>query len=376
MGADLPAGEGLESRRDRMLHRAAELARQGGFFVQSADPITGVALSVQGRIRENGTWKAERIGLKQDEKESSFLDPAELPSPYDEQARSWVANQGFQRASIWRFWRQFGRLPAVDWSLLAAFAAIAGAGGLSNALFSNYARDKGWGMGAKTGAIPSAIGGGSIELSHVGVVFPVTPTTLDRWRGWYRHIVRDQVAIWMMCSFVGLALPCMLSLEFLRNMPVSDHRVAAMIAEGMSDRYPEFGGVLWPLTLVIGFLMLAPSAVYSGDLLARHWTDILWATSPALHKLGGNQVKYVYYTLLAIYAVWGTVTLAFLSPLQIAKIGAVLGNVALGFSAFHTLYVNRTLLPRELRPNWLMQLGLVGCGLFFFAITAMVFIES
>jgi hypothetical protein len=376
MGTDLPAGEGLETRRDRMLHRAAELARQGGFFVQSADPTAGVTLSVQGRIRSDGTWKAERLILTDGEKESNFLDPAELPSPYDEQARSWVANQGFQRASIWSFWRRFGRLPALDWSLLAAFAAIAGAGGLSNALFSNYARDKGWGMGAKTGAIPSAIGGGSIELSHVGMVFPVTPTTLDRWRGWYRHIVRDQVAIWMMCSFVGLALPCMLSLEFLRNMPVSDHRVAAMIAEGMSDRYPEFGGVLWPLTLLIGFLMLAPSAVYSGDLLARHWTDILWATSPALHKLGGNQVKYVYYTLLAIYAVWGTVTLAFLSPLQIAKIGAVLGNVALGFSAFHTLFVNRTLLPCELRPNWFMQLGLVGCGLFFFAITAMVFIES
>jgi hypothetical protein len=84
-----------------------------------------------------------------------------------------------------------------------------------------------------------------------------------------------------------------------------------------------------------------------------------------------NRVKYIYYTLLGVYAVWGTVTLALLPPLQIAKLGAVLGNVALGFSAFHTLYVNRTLLPYALRPNLVMQLGLVGCGLFFFAITAM-----
>ena len=29
----------------------------------------------------------------------------------------------------------------------SAASSIAGAGGLSNALFSNYARDKGWGMG-------------------------------------------------------------------------------------------------------------------------------------------------------------------------------------------------------------------------------------
>ncbi len=79
----------------------------------------------------------------------------------------------------------------------------------------------------------------------------------------------------------------------------------------------------------------------------------------------------IYYSLLATYGVWGTITLAVLAPLQIAIVGAVLGNVALGFSAFHTLCVNRTLLPRELRPNLIMQLGLIGCGLFFFAITAM-----
>jgi hypothetical protein len=145
-----------------------------------------------------------------------------------------------------------------------------------------------------------------------------------------------------------------------------------MVAEGMSDRFPEFARAVWSLTLFISFLTLAPCAVYSGDLLARHWTDILWATSPAVQHLGGNHVKFLYYALLGVYVVWGSITLAIMSPLQIAKVGAVLGNVALGFSAFHTLYVNCTLLPIELRPNTLMQLGLLGCGLFFFAITAMV----
>ena len=38
-----------------------------------------------------------------------------------------------------------------------AFIAIAGSGGLANTLFSNYTRDKGWGMGAHVGAIPSAM---------------------------------------------------------------------------------------------------------------------------------------------------------------------------------------------------------------------------
>jgi hypothetical protein len=66
-----------------------------------------------------------------------------------------------------------GRLPGLDWAMIMAFIGIAGAGGLSNTLFSNYARDKGWGMGARVGAIPSAIGGRTIGLSHTGCVFPL-----------------------------------------------------------------------------------------------------------------------------------------------------------------------------------------------------------
>ena len=37
---------------------------------------------------------------------------------------------------------------------MAAFAAAAGAGGLSNMNFSNYTRDKGWGMGPLVGRDP------------------------------------------------------------------------------------------------------------------------------------------------------------------------------------------------------------------------------
>ncbi len=71
--------------------------------------------------------------------------------------------------------------PKIDFStiaLLAAFAAIAGCGGLSNAPISNYTRDQGWGMGHHVGAIPSVIGGHNIELSHVGMVFQVTRDSL------------------------------------------------------------------------------------------------------------------------------------------------------------------------------------------------------
>ena len=89
----------------------------------------------------------------------------------------------------------------------------------------------------------------------------------------------------------------------------------------------------------------------SGDLIARLWTDVLWVGSKRAQRLEGHQVRYFYYGILTIYGVWGTGALALLDPLQIAKLGAILQNIALGFSSFHTLYVNRTLLPASCGPT-------------------------
>ena len=143
-----------------------------------------------------------------------------------------------------------GRLPGLDWAMVVAFIGIAGAGGLSNTLFSNYARDKGWGMGARVGAIPSAIGGRTIGLSHTGCVFPLDATICSRWRRWMAHIRRDQ-AVWVLASILGMALPCMMSLEFIRNATVTGDRVAAMTADGIAAPLPELRGPLLDLDLAV-----------------------------------------------------------------------------------------------------------------------------
>jgi hypothetical protein len=105
--------------------------------------------------------------------------------------------------------------PTLDLSMIgivAAMAAIAGNGGLTNTPISNYTRDQGWGMGYHVGAIPSILGGRSISLSHVGKVFHVTGDSLARWRGWMRHVQREQLALWMPACILGLALPSILSI--------------------------------------------------------------------------------------------------------------------------------------------------------------------
>ena len=102
--------------------------------------------------------------------------------------------------NIFSHFASTGTWPAIalgNIALLGAFAGYAGGGGLSNSSYSNYVRDKGWGMGAKVGAIPSLVGGRKITLSHIGKVFPLTPENLTCRRGWWKYILTDQIFVWM-----------------------------------------------------------------------------------------------------------------------------------------------------------------------------------
>jgi hypothetical protein len=354
---------------DRLLDQARARGKPRRFFVETE--AKGAVLSADGEIVDYHLWEPARLAVRDSSGPHEYFDLASVPTPYSAIFRNLLAHQGVEYVDLHDYVRQTGRLPSLDWAMIVAFIGIAGAGGLSNTMFSNYARDKGWGMGARVGAIPSAIGGRTIGLSHVGCAFVPEGDNLARWRGWMRHIGRDQ-GIWVFASILGMALPCMMSLEFIRNATVTGDRVAAMTAEGIADRYPSFGWIFWITTLSCGFLVLAPGQVSVGDQIARRWTDMIWTASARAHRLGRGEVRYVYYGILTIYACWGLVVLWFLPALQIAKIGAVLGNLALGFSTLQALYVNRVLLPPGLRPKAALQIGTACCGIFFLAISMAV----
>ena len=274
-------------------------------------------------------------------------------------------------ASLW----QGEGVPAVDFSnvvTLAALASIAGSGGLSNMVISNYTREQGWGMGRHVGAIPSMVGGRQIALSHAGAVFdPADAASLPRWRRWLRHVRRDQLAVWMPACFVGLALPSMLSLRFLeRGKDAGDWNGAVLTAGGAQEHVaalwgPGWGWAVWYGIVLCGFLVLAPTAATTADGVVRRWVDVFWTASPRLRRLDERKIKLLYFRVLMAYAAVGVVLLAFTSPGMLVKVGTNIMNLALGISCFHTLAVNLTLLPRPLRPGWFARTGLVLAGLYF-----------
>jgi hypothetical protein len=272
-------------------------------------------------------------------------------------------------------------LPKLDLSLvglLAAMAAIAGSGGLTNTAISAYTRDQGWGMGSQVGAVPSVVGGHALQLAHVGTVFHVTAESLRRFRGWIRHVWRDQLVVWMPACFVGLALPSMLSIQFLpRGTQARDWTAAAMTADGVAAAVgPRLGPFCWLMTLFCGFLVLAPSAATTADGILRRWVDVFWTGSAHLRRLDPHSIRYVYFAVLCGYAVFGLLALAFAPPGKLIVLATTIYNYALGVSCWHTLVVNLTLLPRELRPGWPTRVALAVAGFFFTALALITTLDN
>jgi len=261
---------------------------------------------------------------------------------------------------------------------LSALVSISGQGGLSNTPLSNYTRDQGWGMGAHVGAIPSLVGGHNIQLSHVGTVFLVNGQSLPRWKRWYNHLVRDQLFVWMPACFFGLALPSMLSVEFLQRGTELPNKWAAsvMTAKSVGETVSAattsaLGSFCRFMVLFCGFLVLAPSMASTIDGFVRRWVDVFWTSSKKLHTLDPGKIRHLYFAVLVVYSAFGLSMLMLVpEPTTLINIATTIYNFALGFSCWHVVAINLALLPREIRPNWFVRIGLILTGLFFWCMAS------
>jgi hypothetical protein len=253
-------------------------------------------------------------------------------------------------------------------------------------------------MGSHVGAIPSLVGGHDLQLSHVGTVFIPDTGSLGRWKRWYRHVLRDQLLVWMPACFFGLALPTMLSVEFLpRNTELKDkwsasvmtadkieaavrgeptaasgatpEERAAAAATAPSSLRAAAGRTFWFTTLFCGFLVLAPSMASTIDGFVRRWVDVFWTASRRLHKLDPAKIKNVYFGVLLAYGIFGIVMIGLVpEPTKLLTIATSIYNFALGFSCWHVVVINTKLLPAPLRPGWTTRVVMVLVGIFFWSV--------
>ena len=267
----------------------------------------------------------------------------------------WITFKGFFQLS--------GMTRPIDWLLIATFAATAGCGGIGNLTITNWVRDKGFGMGSKVGAIPSAIGGHKIQLSHLGTVFDVDETSLGRWRQWMRYVVVDQIWVWGLFCFLGMYLNVNLATHLIpKGTDLKGLAAGAYQAEYLANAvWPGY----WFLTLFIGFWILFKTQLGNTDILVRTVTDTLWMSSKRLRGWRGGRIQRIYYLLLLAFSIWAVVASHLATPMTLFMILGSIAGMVLVIAGIQILIVNRRFLPRALRPPLWREVALVGCVVFY-----------
>lgn len=249
-----------------------------------------------------------------------------------------------------------------DYFLIGAFAGFCGAGGVINLTLSNWARDKGYGMGGVAGYIPAAVGGKKVHLAHTGFTFVPDEQSMARWRGWWRVVKADQWVIYFFGALLGMALPAVLYVTFLEpGTDIRGYGIAAALASAMAERLPLAGGVV----AFLGAWILFKTQLDVMEGLVRAVTDILWTGSRRIRAWRGGDVRAVYYALLGVVVVWGMIALKLAQPILLLQISANIAGLTFVIAGVHLLYVNTKLLPAAVRPGVWPRVGLVALVVFY-----------
>lgn len=277
--------------------------------------------------------------------------------------RGWLAGAvalgGFDLAE-----RQFDIMPSgTDFFLLGALVAYSGAGGVINIALSNWARDRGYGMGERTGYIPGAIGGVKVHLAHTGFVFPDDAESMRRWRGWWRIVRADQWGVFAGGAIVGMVLPALLYVRFLpHGADIQGLGISAALAFSVRD---SAGPLLAGVIAFLGTWILFKTQLDILEGMVRAITDILWTGSPRVRSWRGGDVRAVYYTVLAAIVLWGLVALRLAQPIVLLKVSANVAGFVFVIASLHLLYVNTRLLPAHVRPPTWRRVMLVAIAMFY-----------
>jgi hypothetical protein len=259
---------------------------------------------------------------------------------------------------------EFRFLPShADFFLIAAFAAYSGAGGVANITLSNWARDKGYGMGQRVGFIPSATGGPKVELKHSGFIFEPSAGALARWRGWWRIVRADQWGIYFPGALLGMALPALLYVSFLdAGTDIRGLGIAAALAEALTARA---GGALGVFVAFLGTWLLFKTQLDLIEGTVRAVTDLLWTGSARVRAWRNGDVRAVYYAVLGGLVLWGVFALQITQPIVLLQLSANMAGVIFVVASLHLLWVNTRLLPEAIRPPLWRRLALVAQAVFY-----------
>jgi hypothetical protein len=232
----------------------------------------------------------------------------------------------------------------------------------------NYYRDKGYGMGTRTGYIPALLSKERSEVRPVGTTFRDTPENAGRWRRWYRFLVLDMWAVFLPGAIIGIFMPGIL----VRHL--ADTTGTAPTAETMPTYTADAlrsteGELLFVWALIVGFFVLFSTQMVVFELLVRNFTGAMYGSSARFRRLVAGDPRRVYYPfMLVLVAVIGFAVIGFFIfqalPTSLVQWAANMSNLAALIMPFALMYLISRL-PGPARAHWWSYAVLTLVVLFF-----------
>lgn len=254
-------------------------------------------------------------------------------------------------------------ITATDLGGLAGFTALAS--GLNWYVMGHY-RDKGYGMGYRTGFI-GGLRGGSGGLRDNGVIFADTAANAGRWKRWYRLLMIDQWGVFFLGAMLGMLLPTILMAQAVQMSGEKPSRanVPTFVASALGD---EYGKGMFYLALIIGVLVLFSTQLGIFEGMVRVTTDAAHANSPRLRALIDGDPRRFYYPFMLVLLVIISIVIHFALPTELVNWSANMSNLGALIFPFLLIYLNRRL-PKPAKPRpWhyvMLVLGVLFFGFFF-----------
>ena len=256
---------------------------------------------------------------------------------------------------------------------LAGFTATAA--GLNWFILGFY-RDKGYGMGYRTGFIAGLVGGKQEEMLHAGVTFPENEKNASLWKRWFRLLLADQWCVFFPGAILGMMLPCIL-VGHLAGMPGADKAsVANMPIYAGLQMSKQYGAVFFYWALLVGLFVLFSTQMVVFETLVRNFVDSAYAVSGGFRKMVRGDPRLFYYPFMVVLAIVISILIFTQLPTDLILVSANMSNFASIFFPLVMIYLNSKL-PRPANITWwsylVLILNVIFFGFFFLNFAAVQF---
>lgn len=259
----------------------------------------------------------------------------------------------------------FWLLPAgISLASFLAALAYAGAGGNLNLAQSFYVKEKGLGMGKHSGRITSLLTGKKETRSILtGSKFDPTKKNVKEFNKWWRNINIEHFLVFWLTGSVTIILLALLAFNTTFGIS-STADISFVIKEGA-----EIGKAIVPWVGTF-FLIVAGSTLFGTQLTVYDATSRIISENVILasgQRIKEKNIPKVYYSVLWLMIISGVIIFlsGFTQPLQLLILAAVLNAFAMFVHSGLTLWLNKTSLPKAIRPNGFRTSVMIFAFLFY-----------